>query len=97
MKEYLNKLIHYEIHIMSITYNFLFLISFICGYVLLNYFTLSTFIFRQIIIESLIWCISLDLIMILLDTVRDPIVEEITIIFPVILGLFGSFVLFITS
>lgn len=95
IKEYLNKLIHYEIHIMSITYNFLFLISFICGYVLLNYFISSTFIFQQVIIKGLIWCISLDLIMILLDTVHDPIVEEITVIFPIILGLFGSFVLFI--
>lgn len=95
MKKYLNKLIHHEIPIASFTYNFLFLINFICGYLLLNYFISSTFIFQQVIIKGLIWCISLDLIMILLDFVQDPIVEEITVIFPIILGLFGSFVLFI--
>ena len=95
IKDNFNKLIHHEIPTASFLYNFLFLISFICGYLLLNYFISSTFIFQQVIIKGLIWCISLDLIMILLDAVQDPIVEEITVIFPIILGLFGSFVLFI--
>lgn len=95
IKEYFNKLIHHEIHIASITYNFLFLISFICSYLLLNYFMLSIFIFQQIIIKGLIWCISLDLIINLLNYANEDFVEEIPLIFPIILGLFGSFVLFI--
>lgn len=95
IKKYFNELIHHEIPITSFTYNFLFLISFICGYLLLNYFISSTFIFQQVIIKGLIWCISLDLIINLLNYASEDFVEKITVIFPIILGLFGSFVLFI--